>query len=161
DDPGFLFTKGPSSNELVFKVYGLESHAGVAPEDGISAIKIAAEAISAMRLGRIDEETTANIGIIEGGKATNIIPNYVYLKGEAHGSRCENYGFGWRLRCQRLQSQRHRVRQPRHRHARYPHRQRMARRERHVRRCRDDFGNHETERRAESEESGEWRVNKI
>jgi len=82
DDPGFLFTKGPSSNELVFKVYGLESHAGVAPEDGISAIKIAAEAISAMRLGRIDEETTANIGIVEGGKATNIIPNYVYLKGE-------------------------------------------------------------------------------
>jgi len=82
DDPGFLFTKGPSSNELVFKVYGLESHAGVAPEDGISAIKIAAKAISAMRLGRIDEETTANIGIIEGGKATNIIPNYVYLKGE-------------------------------------------------------------------------------
>src|SRR6266849_5375702 len=82
DDPGFLFTKGPSSNELVFKVYGLESHAGVAPEDGISAIKIAAEAISAMRLGRIDEETTANIGIIEGGKATNIIPNYVYLRGE-------------------------------------------------------------------------------
>src|SRR5438552_2852857 len=82
DDPGFLFTKGPSSNELVFKVYGLESHAGVAPEDGISAIKIAAEAIAAMKLGRIDEETTANIGIIEGGKATNIIPNYVYLKGE-------------------------------------------------------------------------------
>src|SRR5213080_1875069 len=82
DDPGFLFTKGPSSNEPVFKVYGLESHAGVAPEDGISAIKIAAEAISAMRLGRIDEETTANIGIVEGGKATNIIPNYVHLKGE-------------------------------------------------------------------------------
>src|SRR5256885_9298714 len=55
---------------LFRSVYGLESHAGVAPEDGISAIKIAAEAISAMRLGRIDEETTANIGIIEGGKAT-------------------------------------------------------------------------------------------
>src|SRR5256714_1962605 len=83
DDPGFLFTKGPSSNELVFKVYGLESHAGVAPEDGISAIKIAAEAIAAMKLGRIDEETTANIGLIEGGMATNIIPNLVVLKGEA------------------------------------------------------------------------------
>jgi len=89
DDPGFLFTKGPSSNELVFKVYGLESHAGVAPEDGISAIKIAAEAIAAMKLGRIDEETTANIGIIEGGKATNIITNYVYLKGETR-SRSES-----------------------------------------------------------------------
>jgi tripeptide aminopeptidase len=83
DDPGFLFTKGPSANHLEFKVYGLESHAGVAPEEGISAIKIAAEAIAAMKLGRIDEETTANIGIIRGGEATNIITNFVSLKGEA------------------------------------------------------------------------------
>jgi tripeptide aminopeptidase len=83
DDPGFLFTKGPSANHLEFKIYGLESHAGVAPEQGISAIKIAAEAIADMKLFRIDEETTANIGVIEGGKATNIITNYVYLKGEA------------------------------------------------------------------------------
>ncbi|MDT7603739.1 MAG: tripeptide aminopeptidase [Acidobacteriota bacterium] len=83
DDPGFLFTKGPSANHMEFKIFGLESHAGVAPEEGISAIKIAAEAISAMKLGRIDEETTANIGVIEGGKATNIITNLVTLKGEA------------------------------------------------------------------------------
>ncbi len=83
DDPGFLFTKGPSANHLEFRVHGLEAHAGVAPEEGISAISIAAEAIAAMRLGRIDEETTANIGVIEGGKATNIITNLVVLKGEA------------------------------------------------------------------------------
>jgi tripeptide aminopeptidase len=83
DDPGFLFTRGPSANHLDIEIFGLESHAGVAPEDGISAIKIAAEAIAGMKLGRIDEETTANIGVIEGGKATNIIPNYVSLKGEA------------------------------------------------------------------------------
>src|SRR3954466_6541515 len=83
DDPGFLFTKGPSADHLEFKVYGLESHAGVAPEQGISAIKIAAEAISAMKLGRIDEETTANIGVIQGGEATNIITNFVLLRGEA------------------------------------------------------------------------------
>jgi tripeptide aminopeptidase len=83
DDPGFLFTKGPSANHMEFKIFGLESHAGVAPEEGISAIKIAAEAISNMKLGRIDEETTANIGVIEGGKATNIITNLVTLKGEA------------------------------------------------------------------------------
>jgi tripeptide aminopeptidase len=83
DDPGFLFTKGPSANHLEFKIHGLESHAGVAPEEGISAIKIAAEAIAAMKLGRIDEETTANIGVIRGGEATNIITNLVYLKGEA------------------------------------------------------------------------------
>ncbi|HYY42230.1 MAG TPA: M20/M25/M40 family metallo-hydrolase [Pyrinomonadaceae bacterium] len=83
DDPGFLFTKGPSANHMEFRIYGLESHAGVAPEEGISAIKIAAEAISAMKLGRIDAETTANIGVIEGGKATNIITNLVTLRGEA------------------------------------------------------------------------------
>jgi tripeptide aminopeptidase len=83
DDPGFLFTKGPSANHFEFKVYGLESHAGVAPEQGISAIKIAAEAIASMKLGRIDEETTANIGFIRGGEATNIITNFVLLKGEA------------------------------------------------------------------------------
>jgi tripeptide aminopeptidase len=83
DDPGFLFTKGPSANHFEFKIYGLESHAGVAPEQGISAIKIAAEAIAAMKLGRVDEETTANIGVIRGGEATNIITNFVLLKGEA------------------------------------------------------------------------------
>ena len=83
DDPGFLFTKGPSANHFELKIYGLESHAGVAPEQGISAIKIAAEAISAMKLGRIDEETTANIGVIRGGEATNIITNFVLLRGEA------------------------------------------------------------------------------
>jgi tripeptide aminopeptidase len=83
DDPGFLFTRGPSSNHLEIKVHGLEAHAGVAPEQGISAIRIAAEAITAMKLGRIDEETTANIGVIHGGAATNIIPNLVTLWGEA------------------------------------------------------------------------------
>jgi len=83
DDPGFLFTKGPSANHFEFKIYGLESHAGVAPEQGISAIKIAAEAIASMKLGRVDEETTANIGVIQGGEATNIITNFVLLKGEA------------------------------------------------------------------------------
>ncbi|MGB8510171.1 MAG: M20/M25/M40 family metallo-hydrolase [Pyrinomonadaceae bacterium] len=83
DDPGFLFTKGPSANHFEFKIRGLESHAGVAPEEGISAIKIAAEAISAMKLGRIDDVTTANIGVIRGGEATNIITNLVTLRGEA------------------------------------------------------------------------------
>jgi tripeptide aminopeptidase len=83
DDPGFLFTKGPSADHMEWKIYGLESHAGVAPEQGISAIRIAAEAIHNMKLGRIDEETTANIGVIEGGKATNITTNLVTLRGEA------------------------------------------------------------------------------
>ncbi|HYN84884.1 MAG TPA: M20/M25/M40 family metallo-hydrolase [Pyrinomonadaceae bacterium] len=83
DDPGFLFTKGPSANHMEWRILGLESHAGVAPEEGISAIRIAAEAISEMKLGRIDHETTANIGVIRGGEATNITTNLVTLRGEA------------------------------------------------------------------------------
>ncbi|MBV9927823.1 MAG: M20/M25/M40 family metallo-hydrolase [Acidobacteria bacterium] len=83
DDPGFLFTKGPSADHFEVKIYGLEAHAGVAPEEGISAIRVAAEAISAMKLFRIDEETTANIGTIRGGEATNIITNLVTITGEA------------------------------------------------------------------------------
>ena len=83
DDIGYLFTKAPSSDHMEFVVHGLEAHAGVCPENGISAIQVAAEAIAGMRLGRIDHETTANLGVIEGGAATNIVPNRVVLRGEA------------------------------------------------------------------------------
>ena len=83
DSVGFLFTKAPAANRIEFRVRGLEAHAGVCPEKGISAVKVAADGIAQMKLGRIDDETTANIGIIEGGMAVNIIPNSVVLKGEA------------------------------------------------------------------------------
>jgi tripeptide aminopeptidase len=78
-----LFTRGPAADRLEFIVHGLAAHAGVCPEMGISAIRIAAEAISKMKLGRIDSETTANIGIMQGGTAINIIPDRVIVKGEA------------------------------------------------------------------------------
>ena len=83
DSVGFLFTKAPAANRMEFHVHGLEAHAGVCPERGISAIKVAADGISRMRLGRIDHETTANIGVVEGGMAVNIVPNSVVLKAEA------------------------------------------------------------------------------
>src|SRR5205085_9087199 len=83
EDATILTTQGPGAVRMDFDIHGLEAHAGVAPEQGISAVKIAAEAISKMKLGRIDKETTANIGVIQGGLATNIIPNCVHLKGEA------------------------------------------------------------------------------
>jgi tripeptide aminopeptidase len=83
DAVGFLFTKAPAANRMEFHIRGLEAHAGVCPEKGISAIRVAAEGIAKMRLGRIDAGTTANIGLIEGGMAVNIIPNSVRLKGEA------------------------------------------------------------------------------
>ena len=77
-----LILAAPAANKLHFTITGREAHAGIAPESGISAIAIAAQAISNMHLGRIDFETTANIGTINGGIATNIIPRRVELKGE-------------------------------------------------------------------------------
>lgn len=83
ETPTEAYTKGPASSSIEFQVHGLEAHAGVAPEQGISAIRVAAEGIAAMRLGRVDDDTTANIGRIEGGTRTNIVPNLVTLRGEA------------------------------------------------------------------------------
>jgi tripeptide aminopeptidase len=77
-----LIVQGPAAVKMLFTVHGLEAHAGLCPEQGISAIKVASEAIAAMRLGRIDEETTANLGTIQGGLASNIVPNQVVVRGE-------------------------------------------------------------------------------
>ncbi len=62
---------------------GRAAHAGVNPEQGVSAIRAAAAAINAMSLGRVDDRTTANIGIIEGGRAINIVPERTRIEGEA------------------------------------------------------------------------------
>lgn len=81
--PGQIIIQGPAQNKISAKFIGKEAHAGVAPEKGISAIQMAAAAISNMKLLRIDDETTANIGIISGGQATNIVTKEVNIEGEA------------------------------------------------------------------------------
>jgi len=78
-----LFVRGPAADRMEITVHGRAAHAGVCPERGLSAIHIAADAIARMRLGRIDHETTANIGLIEGGTAVNIVPDRVTVRGEA------------------------------------------------------------------------------
>ncbi|MEZ4770841.1 MAG: M20/M25/M40 family metallo-hydrolase [Caldilineales bacterium] len=80
---GHLVIAAPGQDSLVFTVHGVSSHAGSEPEKGINAIRVAAEAIAAMPLGRIDFETTSNIGIIQGGTARNIVPDRVRVVGEA------------------------------------------------------------------------------
>ena len=80
---GGIVTAAPYQAKLEVKIYGKTAHAGVAPEKGISAISLASKAIAKMNLGRIDEETTANIGRFEGGKATNIVCDEVYILAEA------------------------------------------------------------------------------
>jgi len=78
-----VITSAPAADMMEIKVYGVAAHSGVAPEKGISAIKVVSDAISGMKLGRIDSQTTANIGFISGGNAINIIPPLVELSGEA------------------------------------------------------------------------------
>jgi len=79
---GTIIAQAPAQDAINVTINGKPAHAGVAPETGVSAIGIAAEAISNMNLYRIDEETTANFGWINGGGATNIITPKVELKGE-------------------------------------------------------------------------------
>jgi tripeptide aminopeptidase len=73
----------PSSDKVDATVHGRAAHAGSNPEDGINAIQIASQAIANMPLGRIDDETTSNIGIIRGGEAVNVVPDRVRIRGEA------------------------------------------------------------------------------
>lgn len=82
-NPGVIIIQGPAQNKIIAKFIGKEAHAGVAPETGISAIQMAVEAISKMKLLQIDEETTANIGSISGGGATNIVTKEVDIKAES------------------------------------------------------------------------------
>jgi tripeptide aminopeptidase len=77
DAVGFVFTRAPGSNGIEVLVRGRAAHAGMAPERGINAIQVAAEAIAGMRIGRIDAETTANLGLIQGGRAVNIVADEV------------------------------------------------------------------------------------
>lgn len=80
---GGIVIGAPYQAKLWTTITGKPAHAGVAPEKGISAITVASKSIAAMTLGRIDDETTANIGRFEGGKATNIVCPEVHILSEA------------------------------------------------------------------------------
>jgi len=72
----------PAANKIKVEIKGMAAHAGLCPEAGINALALAAQALTTIRLGRLDEESTCNFGMIEGGIATNIIPERVVLRGE-------------------------------------------------------------------------------
>jgi len=77
-----VITGAPAANRIVAEISGVAAHAGLNPDEGINAIQLAAQAIAGLELGRLDSESTANIGLIEGGTATNIIPEKTVVKGE-------------------------------------------------------------------------------
>ncbi len=80
---GSICIAAPTQARIEMRITGKSAHAGVNPEDGISAIQVASKAISKMKLGRIDKETTANIGSFEGGGATNVVCDFVLIRAEA------------------------------------------------------------------------------
>jgi tripeptide aminopeptidase len=82
-DIGTIIVRAPSKAGISVTFHGRSAHAGIEPEKGVSAIQLAAQAVSHMQLLRIDEETVANLGRIEGGGPTNIVPDTVTLTGEA------------------------------------------------------------------------------
>lgn len=79
---GGVVTQAPGRYDLRFRVTGHAAHAGVEPEKGKSAIACAAHAIASLRLGRLDEQTTVNVGLISGGSAVNIVPELVEVETE-------------------------------------------------------------------------------
>ncbi len=80
---GEVIESAPTYQRLIADFEGVEAHSGINPEDGHSAIAAAAAAIAAMELGRLDDETTANVGVIEGGTASNVVAGHCRILGEA------------------------------------------------------------------------------
>jgi tripeptide aminopeptidase len=82
---GEIVVASPTYQRIEAEFRGRAAHAGVRPEDGRSAIQAAARGIAAMRLGRLDPETTANVGVIAGGTATNVVPERCRIEAEVRG----------------------------------------------------------------------------
>lgn len=82
--PGEIVVGAPGQYKYTISIHGKKAHGGLEPEKGINSVMIAAKALADVkRYGRIDEETTCNIGIINGGTATNIVPDLVVIQGDA------------------------------------------------------------------------------
>ena len=81
--PGEIILGAPWSQAIQVRFHGRAAHSGMFPEEGRSAIQAAAKAIADLRLGRVDDESTANVGVIEGGTAGNIVPEWCTFLAEA------------------------------------------------------------------------------
>ncbi len=79
---GEIVLGSPHARLLDFRFHGRAAHAGMHPEDGRSAIAAASRAIADFRLGRVDEETSANVGVISGGTARNVVPEWCTFTAE-------------------------------------------------------------------------------
>ena len=86
---GFILKSGAGKDVLTITFHGKSAHGGIEPEKGINAINAAALAISKVKFGRIDPETTSNIGRIEGGGQTNVVTDEVFFTAEVRSHSME------------------------------------------------------------------------
>jgi len=91
--PGSYIIEAPGAVSFNIEVKGKSAHAAVSPEKGIHAIQIASKAISNLKLGRWAETGMLNIGIIEGGKAINVIPDFVKITGETRNANKDELNY--------------------------------------------------------------------
>ncbi len=91
--PGDIITSAPSSHMIEITVIGKAAHAAVQPESGVDAIKIASEAISKLESGRISETCTINFGVINGGRAINIVADEVIIKADVRSIKKDESDF--------------------------------------------------------------------
>lgn len=86
---GTIVKRAPTHHTYKMEIHGMSAHAGIEPEKGLNAIRIASEIIGSIPDGRLDEDTTANIGKITGGTATNVVPETVWIEGEVRSQSVE------------------------------------------------------------------------
>lgn len=87
--PGKIIVKAPGQNKIHVKIHGKTAHAGLAPEQGVNAIVAAGKILAKVPQGRLDDETTCNVGTIKGGRATNIVPDLVEISMESRSRNQE------------------------------------------------------------------------
>lgn len=89
ESPDYIAYKAPATEDIRVTFFGRKAHAGIEPEKGINAIVAASKAIANMHIGRLDPETTSNIGHIEGGGATNVVTDQVSFTAEIRSHSME------------------------------------------------------------------------
>jgi tripeptide aminopeptidase len=86
---GEVVVSTPTQQKILADFHGVEAHAGIKPEEGASAIAAAATAVARMELGRLDEGTTANVGLIRGGTSGNVVPGHCFIHAESRSLELE------------------------------------------------------------------------
>ncbi|MDW8105956.1 MAG: M20/M25/M40 family metallo-hydrolase [Armatimonadota bacterium] len=105
ENPSVLLIQSPTHWKFEAVFYGKAAHSGAEPEKGRNAIAMAARAIAQMQWGRLDAETTANVGTIEGGQAMNIVPERVKVVGEFRSfdsQRARALAERWKALCEQV-----------------------------------------------------------